>query len=77
MFRVAVPEVLLLDIDLRWGGGDGVLDCLRANLNGYGLPEVLVAGYDSPSFLSHRSGVSIERCFQKPFRPSALLEFMR
>lgn len=69
--RARSPDVLLINLEIPWGGGDGVLARLRED--GIELPAVFVTGDESPEVLSRRTGVPVGRCFQKPFRLSTLL----
>lgn len=69
-----LPDVLLVDLDILWGGGDGVVACARDGTSGAVRPAIFVTGFESPHVLSRRSGVSVENCFQKPFRVGGLLD---
>lgn len=71
---VAIPDVLVVDLDIPWGGGDGVLACLREDCADSIHPVVVVTGWDSPQVLSQRSGIPSRNCFSKPFLPSRLLD---
>ena len=71
------PEVLVVDAQIRWGGGEGVLARLREDNDGCASPVVFVTGDDSPETLSQRFGIDLRNCFQKPFRLSALLDSIR
>jgi DNA-binding response OmpR family regulator len=46
--RQVTPAVLLLDLELRWGGGDGVLDWIREESPTHGIPVILTATAGSP-----------------------------
>jgi DNA-binding response OmpR family regulator len=72
--RAASPDALMVDMDLLWGGSDGVLARLRedATVN----PVVFVTGDDSPEVLSRRAGIAVERCFQKPIEIGTVLNSM-
>ncbi len=72
--RARSPDVLLINLEIPWGGGDGVLARLRED--GIELPAVFVTGDESPEVLSRRTGVPVGMCFQKPFRLSALLNLV-
>ena len=41
--RQLTPAVVVLDLELRWGGGDGVLAWLRQESPGPRMPVVLTA----------------------------------
>jgi DNA-binding response OmpR family regulator len=75
--RRLTPAVLVLDRDLRWGGGDGVLAWLREENSISGVPVVLMAS------ASHAPGGSddvkppVVQVLPKPFALTALLESVR
>lgn len=69
-------DVVVLDLDMPWGGGDGVLAILREEDC---LPDrmlVIVTGQAPPSVLSARSGVPISHCLPKPFHVDELLNMV-
>ena len=68
------PDVLLVDLEIPWGGGDGVVSRMREDSQGAKAPIVFVTGADPPEALSRQTGVPSQKCFQKPFRLSTLLE---
>ena len=68
------PDVLVLDMDMPWGGGEGVLARLKEDCEESLNPAIFLTGVDSPQVLSSRYGIAVGSCFQKPFRPSELLE---
>jgi two-component system KDP operon response regulator KdpE len=71
------PAVLVLDLGLRWGGGDGVLARLREESALPSFPVVLTAtaGYlpDGPALIEP----PVVHCLHKPFALNALLESVR
>jgi two-component system alkaline phosphatase synthesis response regulator PhoP len=68
--RLVHPDALIVDVDLPWGGGDGVLSCL----DGGDRPRAVVAlGSASPAELSRRLGLPETCCLQKPAHASSLL----
>ena len=71
------PSVLVLDLELHWGGADGVLAWLRQEHFLSELPVILTAtaGYRSAEVDSIRAKV-VARLF-KPFAPDELLESLR
>lgn len=75
--RARVPDVLVVDVEIPWGGGDGVLARLREDGEGATTPTVFVMGNDRPDVLATRAGISCGRCFQKPFRLTELLDSVR
>ena len=72
--RVSHPDALILDVNLLWGGSDGVLACLREDFDEAVIPEVFVTGDDPPEILSKQVGVAVGRCFQKPLKLSMVLD---
>lgn len=72
--RARSPDALVLDVDILWGGGDGVLARLQEDADGAVAPAVFVTGDDAPDVLSRRFGIPTGRCFQKPYRLTALLD---
>ena len=72
--RARRPDALVVDMEIRWGGGDGVVACLREDSDGTPVPAIFVTGDDRPDVLSRRFGIPLGQCFQKPFRFGALLD---
>ena len=75
--RTRCPDALLVDMDLLWGGSDGVLARLREDSATTDAPEIFVTGDDSPEILSRRAGIDIARCFQKPVEIKMVLNSLR
>lgn len=69
VLRAFSPEVLILDHDLLWGGGDGVLAHMGEDPELSRVPVILIADDD----LSHRVGAHVVAWLKKPFRLSDLL----
>jgi two-component system KDP operon response regulator KdpE len=68
--RLGRPDALVVDLDLRWGGGDGVLSCLE----GDDRPRAVVAlGSAPPAELARRLGLPETFCLQKPAHASSLV----
>ena len=74
--RTRCPDALLVDMDLLWGGSDGVLARLREDSDAADAPEIFVTGDDSPEVLSRRAGIDVTRCFQKPVEIKMVLNSM-
>jgi two-component system response regulator VicR len=68
------PETLVINVDLPWGGGDGVVTRIRENGDVSPVPLVLVTGNSGSDDLSARTGVPADCCFRKPYRFRRLLE---
>lgn len=75
--RLATPSVLVLDLELRWGGSDGVLDWVRKELPPHAIAVILTA-----SLARLRDDVEtikppVVDYLLKPFDPAALLKIVR
>jgi CheY-like chemotaxis protein len=72
--RESLPDVLVLDQELLWGGSDGVLAWLHEERTAPAIPIVLL----TPAALSEpvRAAAPI-RCLHKPVDVSALLDAVR
>ena len=68
------PGLLVLDAGIRWGGVEGVLDCIRSDAVDHFAPLVLLTGNERPAVLSRRTGVPRSQCLQKPLHVPALVE---
>jgi len=74
--RCLVPDVLILDAEILWGGGDGVLACLRDEGPG-GIPVVLTGTGASDCLRGRYSCFPGVQCLEKPFPLSVLLASVR
>ena len=68
------PDVLVIAMEIPWGGGDGVIARLNDGLPIRSRPRVLVIGNAPAEALSARSGVAQCNCFPKPLRMDDLLD---
>lgn len=66
------PDALVVDIDLPWGGGDGVISCLSGD-EGLRPRAVVALGSVTPAELSGCVGLPQRDCLQKPAHASSLL----
>jgi len=73
--RQLMPAVILLDEDLRWGGGDGVLAWLREQNTTVSVVLTATAGC-SPNIVRD-SWPLVVKVLPKPFGLTALLESVR
>lgn len=71
------PPVLVLDQELRWGGGDGVLAWMRENCFQYEVAVVLTATAGSSAAAAVDFNLPVYRFLSKPFALKALLESVR
>lgn len=74
--RQLTPAVVVLDLDLRWGGGDGVLAWLREENPMPAISVVLTATACSADG-AERSEPPVVAYLPKPFALTALLESVR
>jgi DNA-binding response OmpR family regulator len=72
--RTLMPDVIVVELEMPWGGGDGVVAWLREQSAPWTMPLVFVSGRASPETLSRRTGVPSTYCLQEPLAPTALLE---
>lgn len=70
--RRTAPDLLVLDQKLLWGGGEGVLACLRAEYQEARVPVVLLVAVLSFGTLSQWLSPPVVRCFRKPLPIAAL-----
>ena len=71
--RRSVPDLLILELELPWGGGDGVLAILREDPRLLPARVVLTSAVASVSDLAGFESPGV-RTLSKPIRLSALLE---
>lgn len=72
--RQQMPAVLVLDLELRWGGGEGVLAWLREEDVGSTVSVILTTTAASPAPFVEEPVVQI---LFKPFALTALLKSVR
>ncbi|REJ65736.1 MAG: response regulator [Planctomycetota bacterium] len=76
MLQQCPPHALILDYDLAWGGGDGVLARMREDCHLTSIPVLVIT--DSASVHVNGSarhalgGAPVVACFRKPFRMESL-----
>lgn len=68
------PVPLVLDLDLLWGGGEGVLAWLRDSGKPPNAPSILVTGHASPRELARRAQLPEIQCVRKPVPLVRLLQ---
>jgi DNA-binding response OmpR family regulator len=75
--REKLPDVLILDMNLRWGGPDGVLAVMRQHANFRHVQVLLTASKDS--FDDNTSLVSppVVQVLTEPHTPTQLLDCVR
>jgi len=67
-------DVLVIALEIPWGGGDGVIARLNNGLPVRRKPLILVIGDAPADTLSARTGVAPCNCFSKPLREEDLLD---
>jgi DNA-binding response OmpR family regulator len=75
--RRATPAVLVLNLELRWGGADGVLAWLREESAKSGVPVVLTTTADYPPHMAAFTEPPVVDYPGKPIALTALLESVR
>jgi CheY-like chemotaxis protein len=68
--RQFLPDVLVLDRDLPWGGGDGVLACMRDDAHTATIPVVVMDGAGQAPLAVEPPVVD---CVRRPVHLDALL----
>src|SRR5215472_6746841 len=75
--RRATPAAVVLDLELHWGGGDGVLAWLREERAASGIAVILTATAGRPADLNEIIEPPVTGFLLKPFPLKALLERIR
>jgi DNA-binding response OmpR family regulator len=75
--RQMMPVALVLDLDLRWGGADGVLDWMRAESSTREVLVILTAAAGYAQYFSEFIEPPVVDFLLKPFTLSALLGSVR
>jgi DNA-binding response OmpR family regulator len=75
--RRVTPAVLVLDLELLWGGGDGVLAWLGEEGAKSGVPVVLTTSAGYPPHLAAFTAPPVVDYLRKPFALTAILESVR
>ena len=71
--REQVPDVLVLEPQLPWGGGDGVLAMMHNVLDLAAVPVMLLTSCSDPSVLDGVSRFPISDYHPKPLSPAQLV----
>lgn len=70
-------DLLVLNLELPWGGGEGVLAVVREDPELRRIPVILTSAEASPAFLYGQVTPPVVRALWKPFSQFALLEGVR
>lgn len=68
------PDLLVMDMDLNWGGADGVLDHLHDEYPKRDIPVILTEATEYPQEFAKIVEPPVVACIPKPFRLAKLLE---
>jgi two-component system OmpR family response regulator len=71
------PTAVVLDRELRWGGGDGILAWLREESTRFVVPVVLTATTSTPAGIAEDIKPPVVTFLSKPFTLTELLESVR
>lgn len=72
--RQFVPDLLILDLDMPWGGGDGVLGVIREDRRLLPIRVVLTSAIAPMHVLEGLASPPVVQALTKPFQLSALFE---
>jgi DNA-binding response OmpR family regulator len=75
--RQRTPAAFVLDLELHWGGGDGVLAWLREESLMHGIPVIVTATAGFPQNVADAIEPPVVDYLAKPFTLTALLERVR
>jgi DNA-binding NtrC family response regulator len=75
--RQCLPHLLILDLHLPWGGGDGLLAVMRDDSSLARVPVVLTSTEASAETISRLVSPPVVRALWKPFSLTALLDIVR
>lgn len=70
----STPDILVLDLDLRWGGADGVLDCLRDENSTHRIPVILTAADGYPNGWAESIDAPVVAYLPRPFTVTDLVD---
>jgi two-component system response regulator MprA len=72
-----MPDALVLEYELPWGGGDGVLAQLRGEYPSMPVGVVLISNDYAIEVLNHERTPPVMGCLRKPFRLHELEDVVR
>jgi len=75
--RQSTPQVLILDLQLLWGGADGLLSVMRDNAALAEIPVILTSTDTLPDAYSSLTSPPVVQALGKPFSLTVLLEAAR
>jgi two-component system cell cycle response regulator DivK len=75
--RQLSPQLLILDLNLPWGGADGLLAVMREDPSLDRIPVILTSTEASPEAVSGLVSPPVVNVMWKPFSLTALFEIVR
>jgi DNA-binding response OmpR family regulator len=75
--RRSTPAAIVLDRELQWGGGDGVLAWLREDKGANAVPVILTTTAGQRPDVADAAEPPVVRLLLKPFALTALLDSVR
>jgi len=75
--RHFMPDVLVLEWQIQWGGGDGVLGWVREKRSAFPIDVIVTSANGTPAALAQPSSPPIVACVKKPIPVEGLLEIVR
>lgn len=77
ILRRYVPDVVVLERELLWGGGDGVLARMQQDVEWSRIPVILTSGDELPDESGSSAGPPLAAQLQKPYRLEDLLALLQ
>ena len=74
--RRCAPDLLVLDLELPWGGGEGVLGLMREDPQIRSIPVVLTSSMATMQVLNDLTRAPVIRALSKPFALAGLLALL-
>ena len=75
--RAFAPDVLVLEPDLLWGGGSGVLATMSEDAELASIPVILVCNHEDTGSFSKLEAPQVREYLTKPLSPPALARAIR
>src|SRR5689334_19231190 len=75
--RAFAPDVLVLEPDLLWGGGNGVLAAMSQDADLASIPVILVCNHEESGSCSKLEAPQVREYLTKPLSPQALARAIR
>jgi DNA-binding response OmpR family regulator len=75
--RQSTPDAIILDLDLLWGGSDGVVDWIRDECPASNTSVILTASAEVAQEFADALEPPVVACLAKPFAMKTLLDTVR